>query len=344
MVFSTSNLNPMDPTQHPKFNPITGKVETRGRKRKATPEAIHHQTQAARDRASPKLIKILEQITEEFGNMTHFLSAWTTNDTCKASRDRFMASGAGGIIAQWLPIINVHNINIEPVVTFVQSHCEKEVTELMRAHNNPLRYSKTANESILNRGMTSSLDIMVEFAKDKGAIIWKICHGLATGMVHKQNSDFVTLSAILNLLNCRNQKINAFQTLMAVFLYSSHISKAALEVLHELGICSSYSHMNEAIKRVAGDLQTQLGEESKNRAMLVDLDNINIVKGMRDGSSTRQSYASNTTGGYATPVMGLPSNAGRFIPREWLTIGGRVSLDSRELRPSKEAVTYMKDY
>ena len=63
--------------------------------------------------------------------MNDFLSAWTTNDTCKASQNRFLSAGAGKIITQWLQMTNI-NIDINSIVSFIQSHCEKEVTELMK--------------------------------------------------------------------------------------------------------------------------------------------------------------------------------------------------------------------
>ena len=38
----------------------------------------------------------------------------------------------------------------------------------------------------------------------------------------KSNEAYSTLSAILQLLNCRNQQVNTLQTITTVFLYANH--------------------------------------------------------------------------------------------------------------------------
>ena len=108
---------------------------------------------------------------------------------------------------------------------------------------------------------------MVKYTKEKGAIMWKICHGSATGMVHKQSSEFDKLSksgdqclVFLYSSHVNKAALFFFSFLKSIFAYGlwPWRSKAALEVLHELGTCSSYAHMNEVIKKVVEDLQTQL--------------------------------------------------------------------------------------
>ncbi|KAF8418732.1 hypothetical protein EV426DRAFT_704541 [Tirmania nivea] len=94
---SDSNSNAMDPTLNPKYNPLTGKVETRGRKRKVEEVAVHHVTQKAQVEAAAKLKGILAKISEEFGGMKNFLKAWTDNKLLEEiqlkARSHFLKKG-----------------------------------------------------------------------------------------------------------------------------------------------------------------------------------------------------------------------------------------------------------
>ncbi|KAF8452947.1 hypothetical protein BDZ91DRAFT_786779 [Kalaharituber pfeilii] len=86
----------MDPSLHPKYNAITGKIETRGQKAKPLPEQVHWKTQMAREAAAPKLIEVI---------MRSFLRAWTENEdpTLRASKQNFYNYGCGAeIIEMWL--------------------------------------------------------------------------------------------------------------------------------------------------------------------------------------------------------------------------------------------------
>lgn len=78
-------------------------------------------------------------------------------------------------------------------------------------------------------------------------------------------------------------------------------------------MCSSYTHLNEVLKRLAKVLENQLKEDTFEKGMKVTLDNFNKMIGVRDGPSIRHAYQNNSTGGYASAVRGLPSNL-KVIP------------------------------
>ena len=112
--------------------------------------------------------------------------------------------------------------------------------------------------------------------------------------------------------------------------------------------------MNEALKRIARDMRQQLWDETKlgesddenqgpEYAMKLILHNVNKFTGVRDGSSICQGYMNNSTSGYATTVTGLLQGM-RYISRDWAKIGAQVNLCLRDLRPSAEAIQYMKSH
>lgn len=78
--------------------------------------------------------------------------------------------------------------------------------------------------------------------------------------------------------------------------------------------------------------------------MLISLDNVNQMVGVREATSITTSMMVNSTGGFATPVFGIPGTDTQYIPKEWLSLGARVQLDPRMLGPSQEAVHYMISY
>ena len=155
--------------------------------------------------------------------------------------------------------------------------------------------------------------------------------------------------------------IGGKQTIITIFLYSNKINKFAIEVLHRLSICSSYSHLNEVLKRLAkntggaikgghcrkGDEGSLAPDDSPSWRFVVKpkvmLDNFGKMIGVRDGSSIRHAYQDNSTGGYASAVRSLPSNI-KIIPRQWYTPGARRQLSPRQLKPSDAAFTYMNDF
>ena len=133
----------LDITLHPKYNPQTGKIETRGRKRKAVAPPLHHMTRASYTNALPKLQNCMNVITTEFGSMKKFLLAWTANDNpdIKKLRDKFMGKGVQLVIDEWLPLMNQDVLDNSRVVETVVSRCEKEVAWLVDMKNSgPLRY------------------------------------------------------------------------------------------------------------------------------------------------------------------------------------------------------------
>ncbi|KAF8460161.1 hypothetical protein BDZ91DRAFT_766459 [Kalaharituber pfeilii] len=101
----------MDPSKHPKYNAVTGKIETRGRKPKPVSEPVHWKTQRVRDATAPKLINIMSTINEHFGSMRRFLQAWAESDDPKLQPGKqkfYTGSGGGGggggaeIVELWL--------------------------------------------------------------------------------------------------------------------------------------------------------------------------------------------------------------------------------------------------
>lgn len=209
-------------------------------------------------------------------------------------------------------------------------------------------------------GVCSSLADIKSFLNKSAPYSWRIFRALAQGVTEKSTSDFVTLNSLASILNNRNQQINSYQvsksegemylydinrkqTIITIFLYSSKLNKSAIEVLHRLGMCSSYTHLNDVLKRLAKMLEAQLKEDTAEKGMKVTLDNFNKMIGVRDGSSIRHSYQNNSTGGYASAVRGLPSNL-KAIPRDWYIPGARMMLTPRQLKPSDAAFTYMNDF
>ncbi|KAF8416292.1 hypothetical protein EV426DRAFT_700084 [Tirmania nivea] len=292
----------MDPTLNPKYNPLTGKK--------------------AQVEAAAKLKGILAKISEEFGGMKNFLKAWTDNKLLEEiqlkARSHFLKKGGAlEVMEKWFPYIQKDIDSKGVVMNTVLSVCNTEVNEIISMEECLLRYvgKSIATGNVKDRGnvlygsLCSSLDDMKIFLQENALVAWRIFHGIAEGSTEKSNVDFVTLNSMLGVLNNRNQQVNAYQTIITIFLYSSHLNKPAIEVLHRLV------------------LENQLREDAQSYPMKLTVDNLNKLVGVRDGSSIRQACQNNSTGGYASAVRGLPEGV-RKIPREWCTpgVGGNCLL------------------
>lgn len=86
-----------------------------------------------------------------------------------------------------------------------------------------------------------------------------------------------------------------------------------------------------------------MAKDAAKQAMLLSLDNVNQMVGVRDAISTRSGLMVNSTGGYYTPVFEMPPNY-RFIPREWANPAARVDMSPCALDPSREAFEVMKQH
>lgn len=211
----------MDATANPKYNPLTGKVETRGRKRKAEEAPLHHISSTARQGAAEKIKDILSQISHKFEGMRNFLEQWTDNQflaeaQLKARNHFLKKGGAQEVISTWLPYIQDPVTSKSVVVNTVISAIEAEIKEVVKTNNSPLRYAsksvdEIANGHVLYGSLCSSLDDMKVFLVQKAPIAWRIFQSLCYGKVNKGNEDFVALSSMVGLLNSHSQQINAYQ-------------------------------------------------------------------------------------------------------------------------------------
>ncbi|KAF8454015.1 hypothetical protein BGX38DRAFT_1296301 [Terfezia claveryi] len=329
------------------------RIETRGRPRKQVPNlaAKHWRTVQAEEQATPKLLAIQSSIEESFGSMRGFLRAWSENAALKTKRDSFMLGGAREMIELWMPIVlGLEEGRLEQlIISQFHAYLSTEVEELMREQGSILCYVGERGANLnqaraLNGRITGGLDEMVVYVKDKAPNLWKVCELVGVGEVAKSKTPMVVLSAILGLVNNRNQKVNAYQTMIGAFLYANHIPKSGLEVLQGLGVCCSYVHLNQCMKQMAEVVKSEMSALAKQRPMKIVLDNVNQMVGIRDGCSTRQSLMDNSTGGFACPVRGLEFSGMRSIPKAWKVIGGRVNLDPANLGPIEEALNYMSSF
>ena len=171
----------------------------------------------------------------------------------KRQHKNFMVAGAEEMIRMWLP--DMKEVPVDLLVSRVQNLVGKKIEDILKDQQSILQYNWNVNEDSSQLGyysgqITAGLGEMEVYVHEKAPIIWEILSMVAVGDVSKEKISMVILSSILGLLNTQNQKINAYQTLIGAFLYVNHISKPGLEVLNGLGICCSYSHLNQSMKKM----------------------------------------------------------------------------------------------
>ncbi|KAG0011419.1 hypothetical protein BGZ82_003007, partial [Podila clonocystis] len=79
------------------------------------------------------------------------------------------------------------------------------------------------------------------------------------------------------LIFMTSQKVNAFQTVMGIFLHCTGCPKRVLEVLSGLGLSISYSHVQNALRSLTKDARAQVEKAVQENDWYVVYDNINIA-------------------------------------------------------------------
>ncbi|KAF8471076.1 hypothetical protein BDZ91DRAFT_838517 [Kalaharituber pfeilii] len=326
------------------MEPIEKRVETRGRKPKVPPPPVNPRIEAFHKEHAPKLEAIMALIKKEFRTMHGFLKEWTLNPDPNLSQARqgfFNGAGCGEVIGLWLgrstkpPQELIHDMFFKEM--------EGEVVKMLKDTSAPIRHARKGVKTVKAGSITTSLNEMEQYIRENAPVVWKFCDKIATGLVVRRNKPKVVMSSILNMLNCRNQTVNGLQTNMGVYLYANHIPKSTMEVLRELSICSSNPHVVEVLRSIAKELKLTASEWATRVAVLMNLDNVNQMVGVRDATSTRSgALMVNSTGGFATPVFGMPEGY-RFIPREWMKPAARVEFEPRMLEPTEAALDYFSN-
>ncbi|KAF8451633.1 hypothetical protein BGX38DRAFT_1269204 [Terfezia claveryi] len=316
--------------------------ETRGRPPKPPAPLLHWRTECAREDAAPKLREISDLIKKHFGGMRAFLSQWSLNDEVKQERWVFLKGpGCREAIEVWLPMYE--QVPKDLLCDMVVGYVEGEAKELFRDTSSVLRYAKNKDNTKLTESISSGFEDMQTYVEQKAPLIWRLCQSICSGRTPRENTSKVITAGVLSMLNCRNQLMNGFQTIMGIFFYADNMSKAIVEVCHKLGWCLSFSHVNSVLCKLSEALKDQAAKDAAKQAMLISLDNVNKMVGVRDAISTRSGLMVNSTGGYCTSVFGMPANH-QFIPREWANPGARVNMSPCALDPSQQAFEVMKQH
>ncbi|KAF9369712.1 hypothetical protein CPB97_003364 [Podila verticillata] len=83
------------------------------------------------------------------------------------------------------------------------------------------------------------------------------------------------IAAVLIFMS--SQKVNAFQTIMGIFLHCTGCPKRVLEVLSGLGLSVSYSQVQKGLRSLTKDAQEQVKEAVLNHGWCIVYDNLNIA-------------------------------------------------------------------
>ena len=322
----------------------------RGRPPKAVEPALHRSVLQQRARDAPKLSRVMDVIKEEFiGGLRAFLNCWTVNNETSTSRGRFIrGGGAAEIVSLWLPLI-VAECGIEgmpqELPAFVWQKCDAEVGRVVKGAHTILRNARGAEEGgvvepteLMN--VIPDMEAMQSLVQAEAPTVWRLCEAVAVGKGGKEKTGTQRkiLSSVMILLNTRSQQINSFQTMMGMLLSACHLTKAGLEFMQGTGICCSYTHLLNTQKKFAQRAKEDLLCMVRRTAVKVDLDNINRKIGVRDGPGTREAVMDNSTGGFVSPVYGMPQGITQ-IPRDWADFTKRIHLRPRELGPSETGVS-----
>jgi hypothetical protein len=138
----------------------------------------------------------------------------------------------------------------------------------------------------------------------------------------ENRGDLIPLTAIMSLVYPRNQQVNAFQVLFAVF-YSSHgLQKRAREIFMKQGLMVSPSTNEGVMKEMAIAVRERLERRVRTVPQMILIDNVNqkvpppsssrwiplftvwYQIGVRRANLQAKSHIDNSTAGFAADLLG----------------------------------------
>lgn len=326
-----------------------------GRPRNVVYAQPHWRTRDRLQRNAERLAKVMEVIKVEFGTIRAFLNSFTENESVEEYRSDFIKYGAPEVVPLWVEKIPKGS---DAFIDVVANECDAEITSLLKEHGSmfrsmvadtdatdDVRTSNAPEVDINNGGKVPHMGAMEAVVKSQAGIAWKMVQVVATGVDRRKKGspeagearrDRMVFCAMMILLYTRSQQMHAFQTMMGILLARCHTTKAGLEIIHGTGFCGSYRHNLASMRKIAEDNKVALKHWVRTRGGKVNLDNVNRKVGVRDGPGTTQAVMDNSTGGFVSPLVGLPPSM-TIMPREWVDVGKRVDLNPRELGLSKAA-------
>jgi hypothetical protein len=151
---------------------------------------------------------------------------------------------------------------------------------------------------------------------------------------HRPSSVRGCIAAMLIFMS--SQKVNAFQTIMGLFLHSTGCPKRVVEVLSGLGLSISYSQVQNGLRSLSRDVQEQVKDAVNKHDWYIVYDNINIAnKHHHQRADKRDTFDNGTAAtvilfssdkdhaGTAPPVLFRPEkerlkpDAGLFFPNDF---------------------------
>ncbi|KAF9117427.1 hypothetical protein BGW39_002190, partial [Mortierella sp. 14UC] len=109
-----------------------------------------------------------------------------------------------------------------------------------------------------------------------------------------------------------SQKVNAFQTIMGLFLHCTGCPRRVLEVLSGLGLSISYSHVQNGLRSLTKDAQEQVKKAVKDYDWFVVYDNINIASTHHHQRADKRDTFDNGT---AATVILFPSDKDQSLAK-----------------------------
>jgi hypothetical protein len=225
-----------------------------------------------------------------FRSPADFFKEFFSNPKCNARQSGFYKKGGGfeDVLNMMLedPRGGGSDQTPEPLTRWLHQRAACEVDSMInnKRLDTKLRYSKA-------RGTMQNLSGFRTIVKKHCPLVWGLANHLATKEHLRTNSDdstaddseeteeeefkLIPLTAIMSLVYARNQKVNAYQVLFAVFYYSHGLQKRAREILMKQGLMVSPSTSEVVMREMAQAVRQKLRERTRKVPQVISIDNVN---------------------------------------------------------------------
>jgi hypothetical protein len=259
----------------------------RGGRPQVRPNFTDRQEAAQQVRAG-KVEEVCVFITNSgFRSPADFMKEFFGNPKCKARQSGIYKRG-GGFDELLEMMLQDHrggqsDPTPEPLTRWLRQKAAQEFDGMInnKKLDSKLRYNKS-------RGTMQNLSDFRRIIKTHCPLVWGLVNHLATKEHLRRDEGLsednpeseaycrlIPLTAIMSLVYARNQKVNAFQVLFAVFYYSHGLQKRAREILMKQGLMVSPSTSEVVMREMAIAVRERLRKRSRKVPQMISIDNVN---------------------------------------------------------------------
>ncbi|KLO10215.1 hypothetical protein SCHPADRAFT_999732 [Schizopora paradoxa] len=169
---------------------------------------------------------------------------------------------------------------------------------LIREAKNLTKVLRPGDENLASFLENFSLEDVMCRVQQSSPTLWTILESMGkreNADSTRRNRELVYSTIACMIAQCRSERSNSFQQLMAFWLLAGGASKEQFDVLHHAGLCSSYSKLLRDLKELASQKLNEIRSIAKSSTIMIVWDNLNIAFKVAEQRENNKAHFDNGT-------------------------------------------------